>query len=349
MSHQNYRIFLADSATPELTTVADITRAATSKQLTLAANQAGTFSFNLNTTFEWAQYLIPVRYCVVVMRNNDIVWSGPIWTIGESFHEQQIEIGCVGWLEILFHRYHIGSTVTYTTTNAGAIAFNLLDLANTNHDTWISQGENTNTQTRTFTIESYENIGQHIQQLTEVENGIDIEIDPATRAMNVYAADDFNVSDAHFGYNIGTRNLKTFTRETDAGNMANQWYARGKVSVAEAHDDTSITQYDQKLQEVISLTDITDVTLLGAIANAELAVNAHPRVLYNFVPKADAESTLAQVFDDYNLRDEVTVSAGQDNVAEVVGHPTRVFGFTIQIDDAGNEIVSNIQVTYQAA
>jgi hypothetical protein len=348
MAHGDWRVFIAQSS--DLTIVADLTKEAKDKSLSLGLNQPGTFSCGISTKTIWYDYLVPVKYCVVLQRNDEIVWSGPIWTLDESFDGQNIEIGSVGWLEILFHRYHDTAEVTYNLTNAGTIAFNILALANAQHDTWINAGTNSNTQTRTVTVEQWSNYGEQIKDLTESENGIDIEIDPETRDLNIYAASDFQIrNDVVFGYNTLNHNVSNFSRTIDADSMANQYYVQGKIVTAEAHDDPSIAEFGQLLQEVISVTEATDTNFLGAVANAELEVNKEPRTLFSFTPTIGHIAEVGPVlFEHFNIRDQIQVSAERDNVSPINSQAVRVFGATVDIDNNNNERLSRVDITYQS-
>lgn len=338
-----WEVLLANSSDMEI--VADLTLEAKNKQLNLGLNQAGTFSCTVNTMSVFSDYFYPLKYCFVLKRNSTIVWSGPLWNISQDFASQQITLEGVGWLELFFHRYHIANRQTWTLIEAGTIIFDMLENMNTQQDTWIIPGTNSNTQERTVTIEPFENYGEHIKSLTEIENGLDFEIDPETRELNLYAADDFSISDVLFEFNTGKNNVANFNRTIDAAQMANEYYVRGHLATAEAIDDTSVNEFDQLLQQVINLTDVNDATLLGAIANAELAVNSYPRVLFSFTPLISQYGD--SFFSDYNIRDQVTVSAVRDNLTPILSQVARVFSATIGIDNVGNESVSNLSVTYQ--
>ena len=98
-------------------------------------------------------------------------------------------------------------------------------------------------------------------------------------------------------------------------------------------------------QQVININEISDTNILGAIANAELALNAEPRVTINFDPKAEgSEVNVPSLFEDYNLGDKVYLTAKRDG-AEILNQAIRVFGLTLTIDNNGNEKVSSLQTT----
>ncbi len=341
----NWQIFLGDS--DDLTPRAEITRECSGKSLQLALNQPGAFNFTIPTTTEWYQYLTPMENCVIVQRDKEVIWSGQIWNLDEDFTGQHIQVGAVGWLENLFGRFHDQADKAYQLVNAGTIVRDIVDFANVQGTTYITNGSNNNSQTRTVTIEQFQNYGEQIKQLTEVENGLDIVLDPETRQLDIHNAADFTITDAVFGFNTGRRNVATFNRTVDASTVRNQYYVRGKFATAEAHDNPSINTYGLR-QEVINLTEVTDVSLLGAIANAELALNKDPRTLFNFQPQILNINIGPNFFEHYNVRDQVSVSAERDNLPPILSQATRVFGATITVDDRGNEQVTNLQTTYQS-
>lgn len=340
-----WRIFLAESN--DLEPKGEITTQASGKSLQLALNRPGAFSCSVPLDTEYKDHLVPVKNCIVAMKDDEIVWSGPIWSRIISFNEDQISLSAVGWFEILTKRY-LTETITHTTTNLGDIAFDLLDKANAQQDTWISEGINTNSEVRTVKYEQFQNIGEEILNLADIEAGYDISVHPSTRELNIRAWNDYEIKeDVLFGYNWGPKNVEQLTLTEDADSMANRIYVQGTNITAQADENPSQLDYNL-FTEVISLTDVKDQDLLAAIANAEVAVKKNPKVIIEFIPLIDVDGSTPELFSEYEIGDKIFLNAKYKGV-EIQEQAIRVFGANIEIDNNGNEKISSLQTTYQSA
>ncbi len=355
-----WQIYISESNRSDFNTerIAEISYEATSPSLSLQLNRGGTFSFTLPMNNDWVNDLNPVEHCIIVQRNDTVIWSGMVWTKDESFNDGKVNVSCVGWQEILHKRLYAVDGPYYNNTpkakltytgNMGTLIQNLVTAANENFDTGISVvgGSNTCHQNiANYVVEVFANIGDTIIQLSEIESGPDLTIDPATKELNIKDSSQFVRSDVVFGFNTATANVKAFNRTYDASTMANQYFILGAIAPGQAHTPNAVILATENmlLQDQISLTDIGDEFILGAISNAELAVNQHPRVLYNFTP---INTDNAVLFDDYNIGDQVTISATRDQL-QVMDQDVRVFAAQIDLDPNGNEMVNSIQTTYQS-
>lgn len=347
-AHNKWQVFLGNSS--DLSTQADITYEARGKQLVMGKNKPGSFNFQLPFITNYKSYLNPVFNCVILRKNNQTVWSGPIWSREEDFVQAKFSLSAVGWFQMLRKRFIIDADVTYSEVNEGQIAFNLLDIANTQRPTWITPGANTSTQNRTKKYTRWSNIGQEIENLTNIESSFDFDIHPETRQMHIYEWDNFaDNTQAIFGLNWGPRNVANVTRSINADDMKNQYYTVGKYGIAEANDADSINYYNLH-QEVLNVNDVADINILGAISNAELAVNKTPRVTINFLPMAEGEMSenVPQLFRDFNIGDQVYLTAKRHDV-EIVNQAVRVFGISLDINESGLEHISQLETTYQAS
>jgi hypothetical protein len=113
----NWKFFLANSSDMSLN--ADITGIARSKQLTLAHNRSGNCTFNLPLSVDTLEYSQTNQKCVIAMKNNNVVWSGPIWSRSIDLNAEKIEVNSVGWFEILMYRF-IWESLSSVDFSAGA-------------------------------------------------------------------------------------------------------------------------------------------------------------------------------------------------------------------------------------
>lgn len=345
----HWQFFIGQSS--DLTRIADVTHEFENPSLTLGMNRSGSLEGEFALSSDWKNYLVPVKNCLIATKNDNTIYSGPIWTRNDSFADAKISISSVGWFEILRKRV-LEAQKVYTNLRRGAIIKDLVATTNVLHNSWVSpSGVDTDTTSSAIPSRTYErftNIGDTIIQLTEEESGPEISIDPDTRALNITAWDDFqDQTDVQFGFNWGPSNLSSFEESVDASEMRNRIWVTGSSIWGHADDTDAQTEY-QLFHDVISISNSNDVELLGAIANAEIVVNAYPRVLYSFTPKPEnTGENVPRIFEDYSIGDQIYITAKR-NGKEIIKQAVRLFGVTLNIDSNGNEIITNMQVTYQS-
>jgi hypothetical protein len=189
------------------------------------------------------------------------------------------------------------------------------------------------------------NILQAIQGLTEIENGCDIYIDPTTRALSVYRRKRKVVGSVVFGYRWGPENVAQFNRQIDGSTVANYGLATGSSGVTGqvVDDDVSQSLYGP-FEEVYSLSDVSQTNILSAYAGAEIALKATPRQLFSITPfNWTTKANVPEPFVDYNIGDQVKfVARHLPRVS--VNQQVRVFGIALDIDEEGNEKLSQLQI-----
>lgn len=348
-----WRFYLAQSS--NLNKVAEITHEARNKSFSLGVNRPGSLSFDLPFSTIGAAYLNPLEYCVIATKNKQTVWSGPIWTREDNFDSAKFSVGAVGWFELLKRRYFIDDDHQFNGVTDGAIAFSILSYANSQviagsaRPTWITGGTNTSTTERIITFDRWNNVGDAITQLTEIEAGFDFEIDPVTRAMNIFAWDDYTDNEnAIFGFNFGPNNAKGVSRKLSADDLSNDFYVIGKTQTAHANAvDANIDTYNLH-QKVINLNEVGELGVLASIANVELTVSQEPRITIDFtsLPPTAIEN-VPSFFEDYNLRDKVYLTAKREGV-EIENQAVRIFSIDFSIDANDNEIINSLGTTYQS-
>jgi hypothetical protein len=352
----NWKFFLANSSDMSLN--ADITGIARSKQLTLAHNRSGNCTFNLPLSVDTLEYSQTNQKCVIAMKNNNVVWSGPIWSRSIDLNAEKIEVNSVGWFEILMYRF-IWESLSSVDFSAGAdegqIAFALLNLANSDVPTWITAGTESAGSTRKVKYEIWQSIGEEIINLSDTEDGFDIYIDPVTRQMNLTDADEYaDRTEIPFGYNWGPNNISNLVIEENGGEMRNRIQVVGADNNVWVYDaDGTGGKPDSQgvnnmLTEIIQVTEKSDSTVLQAIANAQGAIKQFPPVNYDLTLKPQGPGNPYEIFEDYNIGDKIYITANKQLGKEAVQltHEPRIFGATIDIGDDGVERVSSLQTQY---
>lgn len=329
---------------------------------------------------------------------------------GQNEGQDQLQITALGWYQILNQReVHTGAEfqamlsgpngaawqaangsytslgidtatqLTYSasqfpSTTDAEIIFDLLNRANIDSPTLITPGNVYGSPIqRNLTLQRFQNVGQQITQLSNVESGVDFVIDPLTRKMHLYGPGASPSPSISNGYGVDRGQSVLFTypgnctmaqRTQDGTKTANRIEAIGQYGVGRADDLTSQTA-NGLLEDQGSLSEVVDPNILAAYANAEVVVRKDPWTIITFNPRgvmySDNTATgVPRPFQDYNLGDiaycvidrgpRFQIGTILDSTGKRIGinpQATRIYGWTLQIDDNGVEKVSSIQTTYQ--
>jgi hypothetical protein len=369
------------------------------RSLEVTLNKAGAASFSVPLDDPLGRQIYPLTHCVKCYRLgsdnvNRLIWSGMVWDVTEDLVAGKMQVGCVGWLQMLAKRLLRRQKQYSATNNAGGpwtdaqIMYDLLADANATNITWdagfpsgytvplmpgastptlMTQGTASgdfSTKNRVLTIEKGAQILGEIQRLTDIENGSDIQVDPATRALNIYAKKLTDRPQAQFGYGWGTDNLKQLTRQLDPSTLVNFIYVTGSSpSVAPATADTKLnpapTQNPPKLgedsmqtyslwEEQAGISDAVNAEILLTYAGAEILVRSSPRIVYTMVPEpfvTGAKGRIPEPFVDYTVGDQVYFSARYGQRVTISKQAVRVFGLSLQIDAEGNEQIQTLNTS----
>jgi hypothetical protein len=322
---------------------------AKNRSLTMALNKAGSFSFTMPLEDNSiSSDLEEVNTCVLIYFQDELVWSGPVWTIEEQT-PNTINVGCVGWFQELEKRIinptWCHPTLSYVNVDASAIVFDLLFRTNQENGGNVTSGSAVPTQLRTRSYSPYSTIASEIQALSNIEAGFDFYIDPSTRLLNIY--DRLGEDRIHVNFEYGT-NVNSASRRSDSARIVNRIfvYGSGGTTAQVSEDHESIARYGL-FEESISLSDVTDNTILAAFGQAELAVRAWPQRFISFEPRRYLLSPRDPLlFQDFNIGDTVYATI-KKNRFDVSRQAVRVFGATLNWDDAGNVHLTSVQTTAQ--
>jgi hypothetical protein len=255
------------------------------------------------------------------------------------------------------------SASQFPQTSDAAIIFDLLNRANIDSPTLITPGNVYGTPyQRNLTLQRFQNVGQEILQLVNVENGVDFFVDPLTRKMHLYgqgASGSSLISNGR-GIDRGQQtifsypgNCTAFSRTADGTQTQNRLEVIGQYGVGRA-DDIGSQSVNGLLEVNTSLSEVVDPNILIAYAQAEVTIKSRPWTVITFTPRPvvsadDKTPGVPRPFQDYDLGDIVYVQArrGRLQVGYPNPQPVRVFGWSMDIDDDGIERVSNVMTTYQ--
>lgn len=107
---------------------------ASSKQISVALNAAGSATFTYPMDAELADQLWPHQSGIKVYRigstGPQLIWSGFVNTISEDWDAMKLQVNCVGWLDRLSDRFLRAVYQVTGTADSGQIIFDLLQRAN---------------------------------------------------------------------------------------------------------------------------------------------------------------------------------------------------------------------------
>jgi hypothetical protein len=313
---------------------------ARNKQLSLGLNIPGRCSFTIPMEDTLAQDIAVLSTQIMAYRDGELKWSGPVWSITEELPASRMSVTAVGWYEILNRRF-LSADLSYASTDAGAIATALLANANATSATGITIGSVESTQLRTRTYKRYQNVGQEIRALAEIEAGYDLYVDPSTRQLNIYAARKTIQTNTVFQYGASVQSV---SRQIMGETVANKIFAMGTSTVGSATDSASVTQYGL-LEAQESLTEVNSTTIVAAFANAEVAIRSQPRQIINLTPFPwTTTNNVPRLFEDYDVGDVVYLDVEYGTMS-LQRQAIRVFGVEISINENGNELITSIETS----
>lgn len=310
--------------------------------LDLSLNRPGRMTFNYPLDAEMSVEFSPVQRGVVLVYNGVIFWSGYINNISKNVPSEDMNIVVNGWLELLYHR-EVRQKVTYTNQTRGFIIHDLLAIANAQKNTWIQQGTNTDdAPPLDKTFEDNEGIGAGIEEMTGIEAGPDVTIEPEFRTMDIKAWDEYvDRTDVIWAYGWGPANLNSFTQNISADGLVNRLSVAGKNSGVPGYlteDTLSQDQYNL-FESSVTLSSVSDLDILAAYGEAEIVYRGKPRVTYEFQPASG--HTMPLIFRDFKLGDKCYLKAVFKNKLEV-DQAIRVFSCNLNIDENGTPKMSNM-------
>lgn len=318
------------------------------RTLEIDLNKSGSASCWVPMSERLAQFVIPWKTSLVAQYDGEWFWSGPISSRQTDMAAGKVSISAIGWFERLMHFFISDLTLTYTAVDASAIIIDLLaKAAAQDAHLPITMGDVELSQLRTITYNLDQNIGQAIQDLAELEAGIDWYIDPVTRELKIYEIRGVDRPRCRWTF-LGDgksrqSNLTNCVEMLDGSTLVNDITPRGKY--ASGHDEDLVSQTDYGvIQERPSLSDVVDTTILNAYAAGEIVYRATPRITYTLTPKPSSKATVPKLFRDFDIGDVGYLTARRDFI-DVQNQAVRMFGASLSISDPGVETITNLQTT----
>lgn len=199
--------------------------------------------------------------------------------------------------------------------------------------------------------QKYQNILAGMLELTEVENGCDIEVDPATRELNIHRKRQRNLSNVIFGFNWGPKNIQQIGRQLDGTTVTNYHVSTGRSGLTPGYADDVNFGYDSQLaygpmEETTALSDVSETQTLITNSAVEIILRRHPRPVWNLLPfpYTPESENIPEPFVDYRIGDKVYFTAIRAPRINVQSQASRIFGMTVGITEEGNEQITTLQL-----
>lgn len=263
-------------------------------------------------------------------------FHGPLWGLDEQSAETTGNVTATfrGPFARLEQRF-TAAAVTYSATDAGQIAKQLIDTTNSDSDTGIATtGTITATKTRDRTYENKQ-ISEAIRELTEVRDGFDFRVEPQEYAsgkigvLHVDARQGTDKPGALFEYGAGTTANVTAVRRTTRLPITRVRVIASDGLVSETASTAGEAKYG-RLMQIVQASDVKEQAT--ADDKATDALRPAPIQVVEFTPNP---SKAPVPFTDYALGDTVRLHA-RTGALEFESAP-RVNAITITLDDEGNE------------
>lgn len=319
---------------------------ATQRTLTIGVSAIDSASFQIRADDQmWEEIAAGSATLKVYDSANNLRFYGPVISDEEVGNGQgatiQVTAASKAWN--LGKRFtgkdSTGVGTTYTAEDSGAIAAAILAGVNAEQATGITIGtvDTFIPQTTTYL---WKKVLDAINELGAVDGSYEWQIryidgTPPTCALDLRTELGGDRSSAVFlEYGAGTKhNCSGYSRARSIDQAATRVWALGNGSTVTTVAFDTAAETVNRYEDVVTFSDITDASMLDALATAHVAVRKNPRVLVNLTP---FPSLAPRYGVDWFLGDRVAARVVVNGSVRVSG-VARIWGATIATDELGNE------------
>lgn len=236
-----------------------------------------------------------------------------------------------------------GVGIVYALTDSGAIAFDILAKANAVYATGITAGTADPFVARTVTY-LWKNVLQAVNELGGIQGSYEwglryVDGTPPTIYLDLATVMGTDRHTTVFlEYGTGKANCSRYEKVRSIDDQATYVWANGSggLLTAVAYDAGAEATYSMRREDVVSYGDISDGSILVALAAENVALRKDP---YQIVSMSTLPQKGPKYGVDYNLGDYVGARAVVAGKTRVSG-TARVWAATISIDELGSETPS---------
>lgn len=270
-------------------------------------NRSGgaTISFNLDDIKFNQNNLFPAISYIDIFRGERKLWSGILSGVSGSIGDisGNLTLSFVGYLELLKKMEVNPAGKIFTDVEQGTILWTLINEFQSlpNGDYGITQGNVTTGINRDRTYTPFKNVYQIFIQMTEVENGCDLEI-TENKVLNVYARKGRKLKAIVFEYGKNVSGLNFNFSMKDLRNQANVIGGgeRDELLYSVAHNIQSQTIY-KLMQKSFVHSDVVLKNTLAEHAKKYVEEYKNPTQIY----KLDVRDKVDTALKSYATGDEV--------------------------------------------
>jgi hypothetical protein len=279
----------------------------------------------------------------LIYRASKLIWAGVIWEITEDAQDDEgtVNVQCTEIFHILSEKRYTSNT--YTSTDAGQIAWGLINTTQglTGGNLGITQGTIEGTQNRDRAYLD-EKIGEKIIQLTEVINGFDFLITPSIKnntlgVFNVSAKIGTTLTSFRLEYGEGLKNnIQSWSRKRTLSDMFNSVIVEGEglgdARLTSTETDTALITAIGLLEGRIQEKSVNQQTTLDTRADEFIRVRKTEQPLYDI--------TVNNAYDDFGKYDVGDIVPVRIKYGYIDMNSTmRIYGIDVRISDAGEEVI----------
>lgn len=320
--------------------VADLTGRAISRSIKLQRNRPDEISlvYDIDNIQKLANSLNMDVWDIFRVNENEIKICKANWVVASgqinyakrtAGSNRRIEIKAIGFFNLLKQRY-TDDSVIFSATDAGAIAWSLINTTNGLDDTGITQGTIQTSVNRDRGY-SYKNVYDAIIQLSECINGFDFDVD-SDKKFNVYYPKQGQTTDLVFNY---PGNIQELSYERDGTRMTNKVIGIGAGTGVNAirtisQDTASQTTYGLR-ESILQYPDISVIATLQEHTDGELLLSKK----FIDIPDLILDGSIDPEFGTYRIGDQIRVVANTEGINDYY----RIEAMELNLDENNRETV----------
>lgn len=286
---------------------------ASKRRVRLGLNKAGeaSFTYDLEELHDLAETLgysgvdslVGLgRHTLECLRNDEVFFAGQMIDMKKELNSDSatVDLKALGFFWLLGKRFvGIDSDLEYTNTDAGSIAWDLIDTVqtDTNGDFGITQGSISTSVNRTIAY-TRKSVKDAIEDLAIADNGFDFEVD-VNKIFNVYYPERGVDLSANTIFRYPSSHVIDIHEFRDASRLANKIHAIGSgFGLEEVYVERDNTQSQSTFsvrERIIPIKDMPNATVLGDIADEAVNVlgNVIPSYRVRFINSDDFSPNLS--------------------------------------------------------
>ena len=338
----DYQVLICNATTD--TVIGALTPMTLTYSETLNGAGAATITAPLNTATRTLPEAAPLLQSVFVLRDNVPVWGGILWGYAMDVNTNTLTLSCSGFISLL-NRRRMRATVKHVGVDQALIVKDIVDTAQA-----ISGGDmlvDTSpivavgvTRDRTYYEYERKNIGEAIEQLSDVRDGFDFAIRPAyvagvlTRRMTVTYPNTGRQT--NIVLDAGS-NVDLLSATSDATQMTTVQHVKGEGDGAAAllvtATNANLLGVYPMVENLYAANDVKNTATLDDYAQRGLDLGKQPVV----IPTVQLDGNVEPHIGSYITGDQVRVRASYGLLN--IDATYRITSWKVAVANVGSETI----------